>query len=114
MKLDRWARASQSVRDFAVVGGELAHLTKSQFVNSKQNIQNGNIDKQNHHQKRTQHATTQARNGQRPCWRYGSCNGFNERIGSGLPKPFIRSLVYICLVRGLQSRFADRDCIQAV
>ena len=47
MKLDRCA--SQSVRDFTVVGGQLAHLTKLQFVISRQNIQNG------HHQKRTQH-----------------------------------------------------------
>jgi len=53
MKLDRCA--SQSVRDFTVVGGQLAHLTKLQFVISRQNIQNGNVDKQNHHQKRTQH-----------------------------------------------------------
>ncbi len=40
--------------------------------------------------------------------------GKGVQIGSGLPKPFIRSLVYICLVRGLQPRFADRDCIQAL
>ena len=41
----------QSVRDFTVNGGQLAHLTRLQFFISKQNRQNGNIDKQSHHQK---------------------------------------------------------------
>ena len=43
--------ASQSVIDFLIDGGQLAHLTKLQIFISKQNRQNGNVDKQNHHQK---------------------------------------------------------------
>jgi len=41
---------SQSVRDFTVVGGQLAHLTKLRFSANKTD-KTGNIDKQNHRQK---------------------------------------------------------------
>jgi len=41
---------SQSVRDFTVVGGQLAHLTKLRFSANKTD-KTGDIDKQNHHQK---------------------------------------------------------------